>query len=396
MALPPPALFGGVPHPFGPMLSLNPASLCNRTVVCVVCGGICMPTVQCALHDGSRPQDWMHPYLVKGKPGFLEWCRDPWTSVARRNPEQDVIQLHRVVRFLGGGGSFVLENGVRAGINTLDMEMYIPIHLPCYTMTEQFCKYQSKFGMDFRKVYPKGEDNGIPSCIGHFYEIWMKRALMTAPGTLGILRQPIKEPNGYHKIVLKDNLVDYSSAVTSEEPMIDVQERNPLGDGRLTELVLSHLIRIREEDRAPNEEYGELQRKMETLLPTEILDLIAEKLEPFTNLSWQQLRCTRMFKPSWWKDALFNRAIVPWLFDLDEKALVTWEEEYRAKHPDETFNINDDFDWEQLCRQLGQLDVLDPRNILHGSKYIENRLRIWSLLDNARLGHVISEHMGLS
>jgi hypothetical protein len=53
-------------------------------------------------------------------------------------------------------------------------------------------------------------------------------------------------------------------------------------------------------------------------LPTELQDMIYNNLHPFVN---PEPTCTRSLPSRLWRDMLFNRQILPWLWDLDISAL---------------------------------------------------------------------------
>ncbi|KAF3057131.1 hypothetical protein GL218_06205 [Daldinia childiae] len=111
--------------------------------------------------------------------------------------------------------------------------------------------------------------------------------------------------------------------------------------------------------------------------------MITEKLKPFYYLNREQLVCTRILPSKWWMEELLSGRLIPWLFDIDERYLFKVDKKFRAETPGEPFNIIRDLDWELLCRQLGQNDLFEPGGILHGEKELENRWRIWRLLDRA-------------
>ncbi|OTB19466.1 hypothetical protein K445DRAFT_363809 [Daldinia sp. EC12] len=365
----------------------------NEAVVCVVCGGICRPTVQCAISHRLRGRNWLHPCLVKAEPGFVQWCKDTSTAKSTRTPNDDLIKLFQVVRFRGGSQGFGVEGEGFVGVNTNDWEMYLPIHKACFELTKIFCQFQSRFDIDFRKFSKRDDEDGIPSKLGHFYEVWMKRALMTKPGNRGFLKPPIDEPNGYLDIFFTSDLEEYKTAVDDGNPMIPIQEADPSGNNaRTTEIVLKHLVLLPKDDRTPSKELQSLQYLMDVRLPLELKTMILGKLEPFQRLPREHLACTRVLPPSWWKRGLFNGDLFPWLFDIDESELDKWVQKLKAKNPDEIINVEEDLDWEQLCRRLGQRQVFGRNGILHGENYLENRYRIWILLDKARLAHTISRY----
>ncbi|OTA91424.1 hypothetical protein M434DRAFT_388604 [Hypoxylon sp. CO27-5] len=360
---PPPQPQNG-PPPQNPLLGRADP---NETVVCVMCGGVCRPTVLSApLHFQFQHTDWMHPFLIKAKPGFLEWCKEPSSATAYRREDGHILDVILVDAFRGGAlGFYNATIGIMA-IDTRDSEMYLPIHGPCVDLAKLFCRYQSKFSYNFRDI---SDDGGVPTSIAHLYEIWMKRALMIEPGRLGPLHSPIDEPNGYFGAVLFKNLRQYAEyCEANREPL---QEVDPSGDYNMTtKFLFATLTRTADKDMTPKPEHAELANRI-SALPNDIVRHIEDELEPWDDLGPAQLVCNRMLTPTWWKAKLYKGDLAPWLFDL----------------PTIT-DPNGIMDWELLCRQLGQRDLNGPNGILNGHKHLQNRYRIWRVLDSSRLGQM--------
>ncbi|KAI1802857.1 hypothetical protein F4811DRAFT_572509 [Daldinia bambusicola] len=367
----------------------------ERAVVCVVCSGICRPTVPCSVSSQLQNQNWMHPWLIKADEGFWEWCKDPRNAILRHHVKRILpIQMYRVHKFLGGRHGFELSMGGTVGVNTGDSEMYLPIHKACLNVTLEFCKYQSKFDINFRKFSNRSDECGIPSSICHFYEIWMKRALMTFPDHRGILRHPLDEPHDIFGIVLTFDLRTYRRNAEQGNPAVPVQEADPSRNKGTSLAVTRHITRLRRADKAPKDGYRTLKLRIEGLAP-ELRQMIYNQLGPFKDLNRDQLACARVLPPSWWKEALFGGELFPWLFDTDKRILRLIEKHLRYKTKQlgiDQGTVDEDLDWELLCRRLGQRRVFEEGGVLHGEKNLENRYRIWTLLDSARLGHPISRY----
>ncbi|KAF5860094.1 hypothetical protein ETB97_002055 [Aspergillus alliaceus] len=117
-----------------------------------------------------------------------------------------------------------------------------------------------------------------------------------------------------------------------------------------------------------------------TTLPTELQGMIYNNLHPFVN---PELTPNRSLPPGLWRDMLFNRQILPWLWDLDISVI--------QSHPPTsdtddvlTYEAEDVWDWELLVRTLAQVEVLEPGNPLqHVPLRLRNRRRIWRLLEEA-------------
>ncbi|KAI1652669.1 hypothetical protein F4813DRAFT_400872 [Daldinia decipiens] len=358
----------------------------NDIAVCVVCGGICTPTVPSALSGDVQGRDWMHPWLVKAETGYLERRRDAKYARSSRCQEADPIKLFEVLKFRGGGGGFNLRGGESVKIDTSDVEMYIPIHYACFGLAERFCQFRTSCDFNFIKFSRRSNQYRVPSRIGHFYEIWMQRARMTEPGSKGVLHSPIRERKSYLGVMFATRLEVYNAYIDHGRLGTPVQEADPSANKmRTTLIILSRLVRLDKRSGMPSPEYRTLRHVMESHLPGEIKEMIFDKLEPFHNLSHRQLACTRVLLPEWWMDELLSGRLIPWLFDIDKSYLFIVDLRFRTERPGEHFDINNDLDWELLCRQLGQRRLFEPGDILFGVKELENRWHIWCLLDNALL-----------
>ncbi|KAF4220394.1 hypothetical protein CNMCM8980_009670 [Aspergillus fumigatiaffinis] len=122
-----------------------------------------------------------------------------------------------------------------------------------------------------------------------------------------------------------------------------------------------------------------LSLKLEAL-PTELQDIIYKNLHPFIN---PEQTCTRCLPSRLWRDLLFNRQILPWLWDLDISALQSCPVTSDAADV-ATFEAEEVWDWERLVRTLAQVEVFEPGHPLeHAPLRLRNRRRIWRLLEEA-------------
>jgi hypothetical protein len=113
-------------------------------------------------------------------------------------------------------------------------------------------------------------------------------------------------------------------------------------------------------------------------LPTEIIDQIGAQLQPFESPS---LVPTQTLPPSAWRELLFSRKILPWLWDLDSSVLESRRSDSASSYTE------GEWDWELLVRQLAQVDVFNDENIIANVQLrLRNRRRIWRLVDEARMG----------
>ncbi|OTB05714.1 hypothetical protein M426DRAFT_21742 [Hypoxylon sp. CI-4A] len=361
----------------------DPLNVSHDVVVCVVCGGVCKPNTISPFSSVVAPQriDWMHPWLIQAKENFMAWCKQPWTAKAYKRSDNKVLELIAVDQFFGGSDGFCSSQHGRQPIDTYDSEMRLPIHGPCLELATVFCAHQSRFEINFRDFLGSKND-GVPTSIAHLYEIWMKRALMADISYLGPMRRPIPDPNDYFGAVVKRDVQQYIIAARSCVGGL-LQEVDPSPDRKRTSLtILSHAVAVPEDMNCPTPELAELQTRFQDL-PPEMQWNIEDTMEPFNDLGPAQLVCTRVLPNSWWKQQLFEHRLFPWLYDLDIS--------YGQVLPVIRNSKDVDVDWELLCRQLAQPDVFQEGGMLHGRKYLENRHRIWRLLDSARLGHFLSK-----
>jgi hypothetical protein len=110
----------------------------------------------------------------------------------------------------------------------------------------------------------------------------------------------------------------------------------------------------------------------------EIQDSAAKKSTPgaYHNLQNADLNCDYALSKDWWCEALVNKEMFPWLWDLDVSVV---REKQRAGH----------WNWELLARQLSQTKIHEPGDTsLRLPLPLRNRRRIWRLLEEARVDDV--------
>ncbi|KAI5917299.1 hypothetical protein F4810DRAFT_716604 [Camillea tinctor] len=371
-------IFGNNLFPFFP--TIPPES--NAVVVCAVCGGICKPTTASPLANfESHDRDWMHPMLIKAKPKYQDWRKQPFTARAFNRIDDELFIEMGVSRFIGGAGGFYVSNPAKnsgvsnVSINTSLSEMAIPVHRNCLDLAKIFCRYQARFDIDFRSA-----GGGAPSSLAHLYEIWCKRAIAICPN--GVMTKPFKEPTNYMGAPWAKLLDDYVKILENDKSLCKY-EANPMYPGDITTRVIcKYLQPLDTNDLEPSPEIAECWKRIENM-PLEIGVRIIEAIEPFEDgLTKACLKPTRVLHNDWWREKLMSGTLIPWLFDLDN----TLVDQHSLKYGHE------DWDWERLCRQLAQPDVFEEGGILYGvSDHLWNRHRIWKVLNAARLGHMVFE-----
>ncbi|KAJ2978577.1 hypothetical protein NUW58_g7452 [Xylaria curta] len=372
---PPPQYPGPAPAPV----------LRQSSVVCVVCGGICKPTIASAVFE--KTPEWMRPSLVQGKSGYLEWQKQTSSGLAPDCEHGGLINEIQVDTFTGGSRG--MTSGPKAVfINTQDELIKIPIHVPCFDVARHFCKNQALYKTDFRSPYC-----GVPSSMEHLYEIWCKRAIATCP--LGLVNKPIREANKYLGAPVFDLEADYHDAM-AKDPSLRCFLANPVVIPGITDIVVnSNLQTIDGKD--IHEDKAQLLSRIRSL-PPEIVDIIIDSLYPFWEKDGIPLEPTRIMPSTWWKRELLSGRLIPWLWELNDEDIVRYRVKNLYQCPDQaakdkaagTYIFDENmWDWELLCRQLAQPNVCRGGGVLGDrSEKLWNRHRIWNLLDAARLGHV--------
>ncbi|XXH05446.1 hypothetical protein Hte_011873 [Hypoxylon texense] len=351
-------------------------ALLDRVVICVACGGVCRPNLSRrsvgSSQDFHRQDLWDLPILIKAAPGFWKWTEQPWTAKAYHRNDEHWILEYPVRQFAGGPLGFDVDGIPSVSIDTQDESMYLPIHRPCFELAKQFCRYQSsRYSINFRDIY--GPDGGVPTSVAHLYEIWQKRALQALPFEQGPLDCLVPEPTRYANIRLNPSMLGY---ISEAGPVPGIQEYNPLLNA--TYVVIEHLLDLHDPnwDRTPSPWAIKLTEKLDGLDDT-VLSRIEKEVSPL-DLSPSQLQCTRVLTPSWWKRKLFSGAFFPWLFDLN----VGQVDRFLTQMFGTTVDVDEDFDWELLCRTLAMPDVFAPYK---NREFLVNRRRIWDLFASARL-----------
>ncbi|KAI0190883.1 hypothetical protein EV127DRAFT_480685 [Xylaria flabelliformis] len=366
-------------------------------VVCVICGGICK-----VFHSSTNffdnswvltPEEtpnWMRPILVQAKPRYLEWQKQRPSSRTPYLEEAELIEQIHVTTFLGGSQG-MKQGSDRLYINTMDPLMRLPIHKACLKIAQIFCKDQSRYSIGFRSA-----SGGAPSSIPQFYEIWCKRAIASYP--VGYISQPILEANKYYGAPVYGRMFEYRRAMLND-PSLSRFLAYPLTIYGLTDMAVnSNLQTMDGKVDYPRGSLAGLLGRIKNL-PQEIADQIIAFLEPFEEDSDLPLEPTRVLPPKWWKKKLFSGQLIPWLWDLREDDLTSYRIKNFYKHTPNNATRDrergryifdeDMWDWELLCRQLAQPNVMQGAGVLAGrSNELWNRRRIWKLLDAARLGHI--------
>ena len=112
-------------------------------------------------------------------------------------------------------------------------------------------------------------------------------------------------------------------------------------------------------------------------LPPELLKLIVHHIRPVHDLP---LQCTAVLPPASWLEALLKDKLLPWLWDLDVRAVLDKE----ASKP-----VGREWKWEGLVRKLSQTALHKPRMIIDNLPFgLRNRRRIWRIVEEMYVGDV--------
>ncbi|KAF5861574.1 hypothetical protein ETB97_012824 [Aspergillus alliaceus] len=216
-----------------------------------------------------------------------------------------------------------------------------------------------------------------PTTLSQFYEVFEQRLTRVLDGyPYGLKGAPyprrVVEPHWYY---FRDTNLFHNVAWAFGEQKAYEYEMAPSPIPELTQEILSYLQPL------PPSSQGQsgLSRKLEAL-PTELQDMIYKSLHPFIN---PEQTCTRSLPPRLWRDLLFNRQILPWLWDLDISALQSCPVASDSVDVP-TFEAEGVWDWERLVRTLAQVRVFEPGQPLeHAPLRLRNRRRVWRLLEEA-------------
>ncbi|KAK6835713.1 hypothetical protein RU639_001826 [Aspergillus parasiticus] len=249
---------------------------------------------------------------------------------------------------------------------------YVTVHSECLDIMRRLVEYRQVLLNAGVTVGPKR-----PTTLSQFYEVFEQRLTRVLDGyPYGLKGAPyprrIVEPHRYY---FRDTNLYHNVAWAFGERKVYEYEMAPSPIPGLTQEILSYLRPL------PPSLQGQpkLSLALEAL-PTEIQDMIYNNLHPFIN---PEPTCTRYLPSSLWRDMLFNRHILPWLWDLDISALRSY-----PATPDAgnvlTYEAEDVWDWERLVRTLAQVEMFEPGNPLqHAPLRLRNRRRIWRLLEEA-------------
>ncbi|OAL75394.1 hypothetical protein A7D00_0993 [Trichophyton violaceum] len=159
-------------------------------------------------------------------------------------------------------------------------------------------------------------------------------------------------------------------------PEVLEYEVEPYPIQNLTSEILSYLQPLPEGHRSGFSEKSILMKK----LPAEIIKHICLHLHPFADPG---VICTYELSPSIWRDLLFRQQLLPWLWDLDPAILESQPLQHSNGQP--SYSKDNFWDWEQLVRELAQVQAFEPGNSLENAPLrLRNRKWIWRLLDEGR------------
>ncbi|KAB8258127.1 hypothetical protein BDV32DRAFT_160064 [Aspergillus pseudonomiae] len=250
---------------------------------------------------------------------------------------------------------------------------YVTVHAECLDMMRYLVYYRQtllKAGVSVNAI--------CPTTLSQFYEVFEQRLTRVHTyyplGRNGSFNpRRVVHPQYYY---FWDTNLFHNVAWAWGEQKAYEYELAPSPIPGLTQEILSYLQPLPPSFQEQPE--SGLFLKLETL-PTELQDIIYANLHPFIN---PEQTCTRLLPSRRWRDLLFNRQILPWLWDLDISALQS------CPVTSDTVDIRtyeaDVWDWERLVRTLAQVEIFEPGHPLeHAPLRLRNRRRIWRLLEEA-------------
>lgn len=358
-------------------------------IVCVICGGIC----KSSRGDRYLVPGWMQPMLVRAKPEYLEWQKQGAPLTKEKREDAELLDMIQVTEFISAKKGMKTAFGTLF-VNTSHKRMCVPIHPTCLDVAQHFCKHRVRYGVDFPIT-----SGGAPSSIAELYEIWCQRAIATRPR--GPVKQPILEPTMYLGAPMFD-LAHEHWHMAVHDPSLKRYLASPATIPNLTDIVVNQYLQTMDGKMvSATGPRAILWRRMQNM-PQELFDRILDAMVPLGGEGGKPLPLTptRVIPAIWWKSMLLSGNLIPWLWDLDEERVAQFRadsfysdhSEHLVKDREDGLYVFDEdmWDWELLCRQLVQPNVLEIGGLLVGqSDRLWNRHRIWKLLDAARLGHVV-------
>ncbi|KAI9708921.1 MAG: hypothetical protein M1820_003615 [Bogoriella megaspora] len=109
-----------------------------------------------------------------------------------------------------------------------------------------------------------------------------------------------------------------------------------------------------------------------------LTDSILQNLQILASADGSTSSSANMDEQDWFREAITNNQIFPWLWDIDRKQILSKQSSGSGR-----------WNWKLLARQLTQRDLHEPTStILRLPLQLRNRRRIWRLLEEARVGDV--------
>ncbi|KAL8717404.1 MAG: hypothetical protein Q9225_005348 [Loekoesia sp. 1 TL-2023] len=315
------------------------------TMYCAICGG---PIDELYANTES---DWLSRAILLHQPESSEPSSAPILEIPARNI----------------GGPYFAVRSTGQSITACDYAdfmddekpLYIPLHEACLTLTKRFI---SSSTADKTNKDKSNQGHNLSSGMQHVWCLLHTRFDdFAAPGSGPLTNIGLVNDH--------DDMWRFQELVW--EPSNDAERRfesqhfeaDPLRIPDMTSSILRNLHSLPIPSPLSSGE-----KSTSAPLPPELAVQVAAELVPFTAPS---LTCTYLLAPKLWKSAILSGALLPWLWDLDIKAVEAKE----AAEPREGW------DWELLARQLAQVEIHKPRRVLPNLMMgLRNRRRIWRLI----------------
>ncbi|RAQ46461.1 hypothetical protein AFGD_000221 [Aspergillus flavus] len=349
-------------------------------ICCVICGAPSF-VVEAEVRDKNLERyKWFVPQAIRAENYHYEKDWDI-ASLPNHDLPLEVLGIDDIeIDGVHYGERLLRLEAVRYGEHTSKLVHYLYTEYPYVTVHAE-CLDMMRRLVDYRQALLKaGVSVGLehPTTLSQFYEVFEQRLTRVHSkyplGRNGSFNpRRVVEPHWYY---FRDTNLYHNVAWAFGEQKAYEYEMAPSPIPGLTQEILSYLQPLPPSLRGQTGLSPELEA-----LPAEIQDMIYNNLHPFVNPGQT---CTRSLPSGLWRDMLFNRHILPWLWDLDISALRSYPVTPDAGNA-LTYEAEDVWDWERLVRTLAQVEVFEPGNPLqHAPLRLRNRRRIWRLLEEAK------------
>ncbi|KAK2871789.1 hypothetical protein FQN49_002829 [Arthroderma sp. PD_2] len=341
---------------------------------CAVCGVPIIITPNQLRTKKYKRYEWWDPCAIHAV-GYHYETLGPYSSIEDHDLPVEIFSSDDIeIEYIHRG-----RNSKKRLLNVgLEEYPYIGLHRKCLDIMRRLVSYR-------KALVGHGVAVTGPKSLSQVYEVLehrvtgsgIQRVQGVESGLSSITTRQIVEPHNYYFRVL-DVIGNVQWPIG--RPDVLEYEIDPFPIPGLTHEILTYLQPLPEWRRRYDEPSTQLSK-----LPVEIAEEIYSQLHPFVDPG---LDCTYYLPSDIWCDFLFNKQLLPWLWDLDVAALQdqSLPSGDKSRPP---YNATNYWNWEQLVRMLAQTEIFEPWNAMSEAPLrLRNRRRIWRLLDEAQLRDV--------